>query len=240
MISASENSLPLIQGIDTGKGLVMTGGTAEGYRQVLSMFRRDADDRLQKLRFFLYEGMSGGDGKFPQKHLSSFVTQVHALKSASGAIGAAEISAEASELETAGNGNNLAYIQENLPCFVERLVELVKNIRAALESWDSPQKPGGLGALIQKFTGKKSYKNSSMKANISEYAPIFQRLKNALEAQNVSDIDQVMEELNKKSPDPQSKEVLEQISDQILMTEFKSAKKTIDEFLAGIESTASP
>ena len=231
---APDTSFPPIPGVDTAKGISLTGGTAESYQQVLSMFRKDTEERMQKLRFFIYESVSSGDGQFPEKHLQSFATQIQALKSASATLGAAEISAEAARFEAAGKERNLTFIQDNLPSFVEHLAELVKNIRAAMEikSKESSKKSGGFGFFMQKLAGQRPDKTSPSKTVLSEYLPVFQKLKEALEAQNISDIDQILDELNKKPLDSRTKEILEQISDQVLMTELSSAKKTVDELLA--------
>jgi HPt (histidine-containing phosphotransfer) domain-containing protein len=224
-------SFPPINGIDTVKGIAMTGGTAEGYRQVLSMFRKDTEERLQRLRFFLYESMNSG--KFPEKHLASFITQIYALKSASATIGAAEISDEAARLEAAGNNSELSFIQDNLPDFTEHLTELVKNIRSALDSMPdkAAAKSGGLGFLGRIFGKKKTDKSLFSKGDPSEYFSLFSKLAEALGSQNVTDADRILDELHKMPLDQKTKETLEHISDQILMTEFESAIKTINGFI---------
>ena len=229
--TASAVSFPPIKGIDTVKGIAMTGGTAEGYRQVLSMFRKDAEERIQKFRFFLYESMN--NGKFPEKHLASFITQIHALKSASATIGAAETSDKADKLEGAARNAELAFIQDNLPDFVEHLAELLKSIRAALDLGQekAAAKSGGHGFLGQIFGKKGAYKPQSAKVNPSECFPLFTKLAEALRSKNVTDADLILDELNKMPFDPKTKEILEHISDQILMTEFESAIKTIKELI---------
>jgi len=228
-------SFPPIDGIDTVKGIAMTGGTAEGYRQVLSMFRRDAEERAQKFRFFLYESM--GSGKFPEKHLASFITQIQALKSASATIGAAESSEKAARLEGAGKDREIAFIQDNLPEYVEHLTALNKSIRAALQAGPnkSAAKSGGQRFLSRVFTGEKADGFQHAKGAAPEYLPLFDKLTEALGSLNVTDTDRILEELNKMPLEAKVKEILEQISDQILMTEFESAKKTIREFIASIK-----
>jgi HPt (histidine-containing phosphotransfer) domain-containing protein len=224
-------SFPPIEGIDTVKGIAMTGGTADGYRQVLSMFRKDAEERAQKFRFFLYESMT--NGKFPEKHLASFITQIQALKSASATIGAAEISNEAVRLETAVKNKELSFIQDNLPGFTEHLTILGKNIRFALAAKPdkSAAKFGGQGFLGQIFARKKTGNTQPPKGAPSENLLLFGKLAEALGSQNVTDTDRILEELNKLPLDPDAKEILEQISDQVLMTEFESAIKTIKNFI---------
>jgi len=229
--TASGASFPPIQGIDTAKGIAMTGGTAEGYRQVLSMFRKDGEERIQKFRFFLYESMNSG--KFPEKHLASFITQIHALNSTSATIGAAEIAGIADKLEDAAENAELSYIKDNLPGFIEHLAELLKNIRSALESRPekAAAKPGGQEFFNRIFGKKKSDKGQDEKVEPSEYFPLFSKLAEALGAKNVKDADIILYELNKMPLDPSAKEILEQVSDQMLMTEFESAIKTIREFI---------
>jgi CheY-like chemotaxis protein len=227
---ASDISFPHIDGIDTVKGIAMTGGTAEGYRKVLSMFHKDAEERVQKFRYFLYENMSSG--KFPEKHLASFITQIQALKSASATIGAAETSDKTTRLEAAGKNKELSFIQDNLPDFVEHLTTLIKNIRTALEAPDKAvAKSGGQGFIEKVFSKKNSSNPLSSKADTSGYFPLFGKLADALGSKNVTNAEQVLDELNRLPLDPKTKEILEQISDQVLMTEFESSIKTINGFI---------
>ena len=212
-MSGKEPGMLSIPGIDTAKGIAATGGTAGSYRQVLSMFCKDVNERLQLLRFFLFE--SASKNKFPEKHRISFITQVHALKSASASLGAAEISAEAGRFEDSGRAGDLAYIMNNLNGFIEHLAELVENISTALEPKEkSPEFPHPSSLIPH-----------------SEHLPLFIELAKALKSQNALDIDRIMSELGKKPFDNKIREAMEQISDQILMAEFESAVKTIDELV---------
>jgi CheY-like chemotaxis protein len=227
--TASDILFPPIAGIDTVKGIAMTGGTAEGYRKVLSMFRKDAEERVQKFRYFLYESMNGG--KFPEKHLASFITQIQALKSALATIGAAETSDKTTRLETAGRDRELSFIQDNLPDFVEHLTALIKNIRIALEAPDKAAAKSGGQGFIDKVFSKKNSSNLLSSKDTSGYFPLFSKLADALGSKNVTYAEQVFDELNRVPLDPKTKEILEQISDQVLMTEFESAIKTINGFI---------
>jgi len=114
---------PLINGVDIQKGIRMTGGTESGYRSVLSAYRVDAQKRLGSLI------------KVPDENdLSEFIINVHALKSASAAIGAVEISLDAEKLEAAGRKRDMDIIRENLDRFVERLIALIKELNYVLET----------------------------------------------------------------------------------------------------------
>jgi len=112
----------IIPGVDIANGIAKTGGTLTGYRQALSAFCRDAEDRLPLLQAVPNE-----------EALSAFIVQVHALKTASASLGAREISEGAARLEAAGRTGDVAFIGENLGAFTELLAELVENIGTALK-----------------------------------------------------------------------------------------------------------
>jgi signal transduction histidine kinase/CheY-like chemotaxis protein len=132
---AQAEASPVIPGVDVQRGIAMTGGTLEGYRQVLALFSADAEERLRLLR----------DPPGPAA-LPAFITQAHALKSAAATLGAAELAAEAARLETAGRAADLAFIQESLPGFTADLGELIAGIRGALEE-GAGQNNGAAGSL---------------------------------------------------------------------------------------------
>ena len=111
-----------ICGLDVPHGIAMTGGKESGYIAVLSMFCKDAENRLP-----LLQTQPSPDS------LTSFVIQVHALKSASYSIGAAKLSALAEDLLSAGKTRDFEVIQDKLPTFAEQLIELVNNIKSALK-----------------------------------------------------------------------------------------------------------
>jgi len=116
-----------IPGVDTAKGIAMTGGKEAFYRRVLELYIKDALERLPRLQ------------TVPEKDaLNTYITQVHSLKSASASIGAAELSAEAAALEAAGKSENMAFIKDNLRAFTEHLTQMTENIRAALKPAQSP------------------------------------------------------------------------------------------------------
>jgi HPt (histidine-containing phosphotransfer) domain-containing protein len=100
----------------------MTGGIPAVYQQVLAIFRNDARERLPLLQ------------KAPEAEtLPELITQIHAMKSASASVGAAEVSARAADIEAAGKAGDMAFIRENLPAFARQLEELAREIDNALE-----------------------------------------------------------------------------------------------------------
>jgi HPt (histidine-containing phosphotransfer) domain-containing protein len=119
----TDSLLPVIPNVDTAKGVAMVRGSLKAYKNILSMFCKDVDERLPKLQIMPKEDT-----------LPAFIIQAHSLKSVTASIGAQEVSAKAAGLEAAGKNADLAFIREHLPEFTEQLAELVKNIRIAINS----------------------------------------------------------------------------------------------------------
>jgi HPt (histidine-containing phosphotransfer) domain-containing protein len=210
MNNEQKKEFQYIPGVDTKKGIVMTGGTEERYSTVLSMFCKDAEARLPLLQ-------AVPEAKAPvEPALLSFVTQFHALKGTSGSIGAADISAIAAELEIAGKAGDLTLIQEKLPAFAEQLTELIKNIKHALEKWKENQ-------------------SSPQSSPSTDYLPLLRELKTALESNKSNEINRILKALKetsrRQSLDSKTKEALEQISDEVMMVEYDNAKKIVEELM---------
>jgi HPt (histidine-containing phosphotransfer) domain-containing protein len=197
-ITLTDDSEASIPGVDIQKGISMTGGRIDLYRQVLNSFRKDAQERLPILQ------------NTPEPAvLKEFITQVHALKSASASIGAAGLSVKAAKLEAAGKAADIDFIRENLPGFAGHLVELIEGI----QTWENAVKEDDVSGGEQD--------------NAAEVMRLLHELAAALEAENAGDIDRLLEELNAQSPDPEIKEAMEKISDNVLMTEFDGALEII-------------
>jgi signal transduction histidine kinase/CheY-like chemotaxis protein/HPt (histidine-containing phosphotransfer) domain-containing protein len=204
-LDATHSPLPSFPGLDTAKGIAMTGGTLTGYRSVLSMFCKDAEKRLLFLQTAPSKSADAGAMK-------DFATQVHALKGALASIGAEEISAMAAELEAAAKAPavDLTNIEKQLPVFTKRLAELLSNIHDALGSMtELPNTQISLPLPI----------------------PLLHELKAALKTEKADDIDHILDELNQKPLDPKTKDSLEQISDQVLMAEFDNAIIIVNELI---------
>jgi CheY-like chemotaxis protein/nitrogen-specific signal transduction histidine kinase len=130
-----------IDGLDAARGLSMTGGTERGYLEVLGLYCRDVEKRLEILR-----------GIPDEANLAAFTTQVHALKSASANIGANEISSAAEALEKAGHTKDMRFIRENTGKFAQSLETLAANIGEYLKTTDRQENPelsGGDKAAVK-------------------------------------------------------------------------------------------
>jgi signal transduction histidine kinase/FixJ family two-component response regulator/HPt (histidine-containing phosphotransfer) domain-containing protein len=196
-----EGNAPLfIPGVDTVKGIVMTGGTLEAYKQVLKIFCKDVEDRLPLLHTIPVA-----------ETLTEFAIQFHALKSASASLGALEISAQAAKLEAASKNADMVFIYEHLLVFVHNIIELICNIKKALD-FSEPE-------------------NNSDSSSSAAHSHLFEELAKALKKKNSADIDRIIAALGEKPLDSKTKTALEKISDEVLMTEFDNALKIINSLI---------
>jgi HPt (histidine-containing phosphotransfer) domain-containing protein len=110
-----------ITGVDTKKGLALTGGTAKYYNKTLLIYLDDGYKKIIELKSAL-----------ESKDIALFVTYIHALKSASAGIGAEKISAAADTLEQAGLDNDEDFIYASIDKFLEDFEVLLSNISDAV------------------------------------------------------------------------------------------------------------
>jgi CheY-like chemotaxis protein len=206
--SPSESAIQ-IPGIDAARGINMTGGTLAGYKKVLASFCRDARERLPVLQDVLRQSPGAAD-------LGSFTTHVHALKSAAATIGAAELSQEAAELEAAGKAGDIGVIEKNTTGFYERLKETVERIDTALA-----EKTPGAGSGVR----------PGLNLSDAGVHRLFAALRTALEAKDMAAIDRLTGDLMDKGLDTETEEMLNTVSDLLLLANFKQAVTAIDTIL---------
>jgi HPt (histidine-containing phosphotransfer) domain-containing protein len=209
-----------IPGVDVRKGIAMTGGTEAGYRKVLAQCYKDAGERLPFFANPPFENVHGEDrfppGKLDRQgfNLAAFTAQAHALKSAAGTIGAAEVSKEAAALEAAGKSGDTAAIAEKLSAFYTLLSELVNAIGKEIEE--------------EKFTTSKlglaDTKEKNQDVALKEKCA---SLKIALEAKNMEGIDSLLGELEKMPLDTEERGKIDAVSDLVLIGEYEKAVQMI-------------
>lgn len=102
--------------LDVETGLFYTGGDLETYGEILGVYVRKGPEKLNCIRK-LYES----------KSWSSYVIEVHALKSSSLTIGSAELSEKAKRLELAGKSGDYAIIESN----TEEMLDLYEKVLEA-------------------------------------------------------------------------------------------------------------
>jgi hypothetical protein len=165
--------------------------------------------------------------------LPGFITQVHALKSASASVGAAEVSAKAAKLESAGKTADFAFIKDNLPAFAKQLAELVEGIKKwenTTKEQDAPNR--GNVSPTEPHSGVESTTGVSP-LDQAEVTKLLHELAVALKSEKADDIDRILEALTQQAQDPQTKEAIDKISDSVLMTEFDSAAEIVQSLLKG-------
>jgi CheY-like chemotaxis protein len=185
-----------ILGVDAAKGINMTGGAEAGYRRVLNSYYHDAEERLALLEHEL--------------NISDLTTHVHALKSASGTIGAADLSVEAAALEKAGKVGDAAFIKDKLPLFREHLRTIIEDIKNAL---DAEKESGGTAA-----TGIEPELKTSLL-----------QLRDALTVKNMKEIDSLIARMTERYTS--MADTFNGFSDQVLVGEYNAVIEAIDRLI---------
>ncbi|MCL2443538.1 MAG: ATP-binding protein [Treponema sp.] len=106
-----------ITGVDTKKGILMSGGSLKSYLNILSVFREDVRKKIVEIKAAL-----------EKNDLPLYSIYVHALKSAAANIGAEDLSKSAAALETAARQRDMEFIlahnEKNL-LDIETLVDAI-------------------------------------------------------------------------------------------------------------------
>jgi signal transduction histidine kinase/CheY-like chemotaxis protein len=192
-----------IDGVDTARGIAMTGGSEESYRNVLGAFHKDILDRLSLFAF-----------PPDAEKLPLFTAHAHALKSAAATIGAAEVSKIAAELEIAGKAEDLPRIGELLPGFYRDLKKMAEQLGTIP---DRDAVPGWKGTIEIP----------------SQYISLFTRLAEALKQEDISIIQRSLSELQGKLFDGKTRETLAAVSNAVLVAEFEDALITVNKLIGG-------
>jgi HPt (histidine-containing phosphotransfer) domain-containing protein len=209
----------------------MTGGTEAEYRQVLAIYQKDAREQLAILEAFSARiagatqttassaigatsmadsVQSAADTSLTTQDFLDFITQVHALKSASASIGAMSLSIEAAQLETAGKSRDITMIQKSLPDFCRHLGDAASAIQKKLQ--ETAQNADQTADAIA---------DAQFKVRLSD-------LKKPLEAEDIRAIDKILAELEAISPDKKSSDVLAAVSNMVLVAEYREARQLIE------------
>jgi HPt (histidine-containing phosphotransfer) domain-containing protein len=194
-------NLPEIEGVDTLKGIRLTGGTVEYYYETLATFYTDGRERINEIK----QCVETND-------LPMFSIHVHALKSAVANIGADELSKLAYALELAAQNGELQFIKNNSNNFLSMLERLLDNIKTAL----SLREAGG---------------NSVNNYDSVLFTSRLNALKEALKDMNGEVINKTVESLLRLTCPDNIKSAIRSISSHLLMTEYDEAESLIDTLL---------
>ncbi|MDR2489803.1 MAG: response regulator [Spirochaetaceae bacterium] len=185
-----------IPGIDIAWGLKMTGGAEAGYQKVLRAYYKDLLERIS-----LFDTPPQSDTA------ADFRTQVHALKSASGTVGAGETAKMAESLELAAREGNMAFIAGLLPDFKAKLEELAVHI----------------GRYLNEADAKKHEMPASHHTAAAAAEPLVQNLIAALHEENIGTIDVTLDALGRLDLDEETIAVLDTVADMVLVSDFNGA-----------------
>jgi len=190
-----------IDGVDVKKGITMTGGTFESYAQALSAFYKDGLKKIEEIKKCL-----------ETDNYPLYTTYVHALKSASASLGAADLSEQAKVLEIAGRQEDSSFVRLHNPNFLTSLETILNNIGTAL------------GSLKQET----SFDFEMLKSELC-------KLKEAFDAFDFGAINEITGNLQKFVQAPKIGETLESVLQDTVTGEYEKAGATIDILLKEVE-----
>ena len=191
-----------IEGVNTDRGVSMTGGTIEQYIQILEVYYENAEQKIEQIN----KALNAND-------ISLYTTYVHAIKSASKSIGADGVSRLAAALEEAGHRKEFDYIHEHTENLLYELKELAKNIKPVVDKYKK---------LIR------SAVKASMKRATDAQPPndLLKKLKDSLQVYDVSSINRYADDLK-----DYSNEQIEKLLRNIITGEYDEAELLIDEMI---------
>jgi CheY-like chemotaxis protein len=197
-----------IEGVDTIRGIAMTGGSEKGYKNVLAVLYTDILNRLAD-----FEKLAGMPENLPftVEEYPAFTIQAHALKSALATVGAFELSKAAAVLEAAGKDGDRRIIEEKLPVFIRNLKVFNEKIAAIvfLPEGERQAAAGDHGVL--------------------PYAPALKDLQQALLSYNISGINRLVKQL--ETADSIRMEI-SRLSEFILLGDYDEAAELIEKLLS--------
>jgi HPt (histidine-containing phosphotransfer) domain-containing protein len=189
--SQTNDEVPVIKGVNTERGLMLSGGELSFYKKVLSSFADNAREYGKMIR----ECLESGDVKL-------FTTSVHALKSAGANIGADRISSMAESLEASGKANDAAVINDTTPGFLAELEELANEIDSYIGT------PAGADAVTAENEDLQFLKKQ------------LTTLAEAADNWDVDSVQIALNSLNNKSWGTETAALLKKISEGVLCGDF--------------------
>ena len=204
----------VIEGVDTNRGIILSGGTVKRYMHTLEMYCKDNLEKTQAIKTCLDNG-----------DLALYTIYVHAIKSASANIGAIKLSETAETLETAGKRGDLDFIQTHNGRFLTALQTLLDRIHSSLSAYRAQN-------------GSNKNKDIDMKSLKAELAS----LKSAMAAYDTAAINKAARNLSNFTQAPEVGSAIGKILQYKLIGEYDEAVQLLDtviQELGGME-TSSP
>jgi len=173
-------------------------------RQLTEFFLRDAKKSASVLEtIYANSGRRSDD-------LSMFIINIHGMKSALANIGEDDLSDYAARLEQAGREKNIKYIMAELPAFMENLYRLMEK----LESDITAKENSGDEEINPKLLKEKLL---AIRSSCAIY--------------NKKAAKKILAELKEKTLPASAAQMLNNISENLLHSEFEEIIKSIDDFV---------
>ena len=188
-----------IKGIDTKGAMAKMGLDINNYTDILKTYEKDLETTVKRVK-----------NEKDSDDLKSFVIDVHAIKSASAAVGAMELSDLAKMLEMAGKNNDTEYIDENFETFIKK----AEMIKAAIEEY-----------LCEILKIQEENDNSDCEENDGNFPSNFTKewieaMTNACEDMDSKEINSLLNAMRTNVLSRQEKEMLSEISAYASSYEF--------------------
>ncbi|MCL2127208.1 MAG: ATP-binding protein [Treponema sp.] len=193
-----------IKGLNVEKGIARTGGKKEKYLQTLSTFYNDGVVKIREIKACLENG-----------NISSYVINVHAIKSIAGYIGADKLSAAAAALEDAGKKKDLDFIHTYSGAFLADLEALLQNINIVLSEEAEKEQSADID-------------NDLLKSALV-------RLKTALESFDSAEINKAVDTLQNFTQASFAGDTVSAILQNRLIGEYDEALSMIDNLMKKLE-----
>jgi CheY-like chemotaxis protein len=165
--------------------------------QIIEIFLRDANKTLAVL-----EKIAESNSYSDEDNLRSYIINIHGIKGALANIGKMNLSAIALKLEAAGREGKLETVSSETPAFLKSLKALIKELTPESED--------------EEIAAADDIKLLKEKLLI---------IKNACENYDESTAETALEKLREKSWTPQVKDLLIEISEHLLHSDFEEAAK---------------
>lgn len=189
-----------ILGVNTQTGIMQTGGTLDGYIRVVSTLCNELETKVKAME----EALDTDD-------LVTYRRYAHTYKSFLATIGATPISTTAAMLENAAQNEDRTTIRLHHSSFVHDLQEIAMSVAVALKEREEQLGDAEISA-----------------EDIEWLHTELTKLKSAIDAMNISQIDATMDNLLAKHWTKKIKEQLEKIMQNITLYEWTEAVEVIE------------